>query len=156
MKERATKYVLPVSQKQSVDTNKEKYIGPFYEFVEPAASATTVKQTYQLQLNGAYYPQFPMTAEEMYCIAKNSTLGQYNENLMSLQQYKAHYFVGCARLNMPESEFSRTLSGLDTRSVSLQGYLNTNNQSGDSNLVIFCEMTSTLRVGSGRLLEVIV
>ena len=75
---------------------------------------------------------------------------------MTLEQYKAHYFVGCARLNMPESEFSRTLSGLDTRSVSLQGYLNTNNTDGESNVVIFCEMTSTLRVGAGRMLEVVV
>ena len=135
------------------NTSKQKYIGPYYEFVEPGTSS---KNTYQLQLNGAYFPQFPMTAEEMYCIAKNSTLGQYNEQEMTLEQYKGHYFVGCARLNMPESEFSRTLSGLDTRSVSLQGYLNTNNQSGDSNLVIFCEMTSCLRVGAGRMLEVVV
>ena len=136
-------------------TSKEKYIGPYYEFVEPTPSTGT-KITYQLQLNGAYYPQFPMTAEEMYSIAKNSTLGQYQEHEMTLEQYKGHFFVGCARLNMPESEFSRTLSGLDTRSISLQGYLNTNNQDGNSNLVIFCEMTSTLRVGAGRMLEVVV
>ena len=135
-----------------LDTDKEKYVGPYYNFVEPATSS---KNTYQLQLNGAYYPQFAATAEEMYTISKHSTLGQYVEQNKSLQQYKNNYFVNCARLNMPESEFSRTISGLDTRSVSLNGYLNTSNVTGDPNIVIFCECTSTLRVGSGRQLEVI-
>ena len=113
------------------------------------------KITYQLQLNGAYLPQFAATAEEMYSLSKNSILGSYNESTMSLQQYKNNYFVMCARLNMPESEFSRTLSGLDTRSVSLNGYFNTFNTNGSSNIVIFCECSSTLRVGQGRMLEVI-
>jgi hypothetical protein len=135
-----------------LDTDKEKYVGPYYNFVEPATSS---KNTYQLQLNGAYYPQFAATAEEMYTISKHSTLGQYVEQNKSLQQYKSNYFVNCARLNMPESEFSRTISGLDTRSVSLNGYLNTSNVTGTPNIVIFCECTSTLRVGSMRQIEVI-
>ena len=135
-----------------LDTGREKYVGPYYNFVEPAS---TSKNTYQLQLNGAYYPQFSATAEEMYSISKHSMLGSYKESNKSLQQYKNNYFVMCSRLNMPESEFSRTLSGLDTRSVSLNGYFNTFNTSGSSNVVIFCETTSTLRVGAGRMLEVI-
>ena len=135
-----------------LDTNKEKYLGPYYNFVEPGTSS---KNTYQLQLNGAYWPQFSATAEEMYTLSKHSTLGQYVEQNKSLQQYKSNYFVHCARLNMPESEFSRTISGLDTRAVSLNGYLNTANVTGDPNVVLFCECTSTLRVGSGRMVEVI-
>ena len=135
-----------------LDTNKEKYVGKYYNFVEPSSSS---KNTYQLQLNGAYYPQFAATAEEMYTISKHSTLGQYTEHNKSLQQYKNNYFVMCARLNMPESEFSRTISGLDTRSVSLNGYLNTFNVNSSPNVMIFCECTSTLRVGAGRMLEVI-
>lgn len=133
-------------------TNKERYVGAFYNFVEPATSS---KNTYQLQLNGAYYPQFAATAEEMYTISKHSTLGAYTEHNMSLHQYKNNFFVMCARLNMPESEFSRVISGLDTRSVSLNGYLNTNNVTGNPNVVIFCECTSNLRVGAGRMIEVI-
>ena len=34
-------------------------------------------------------------------------------------------------------------------------YLNTFNVSGSPNVMIFCECTSTLRVGAGRMLEVI-
>ena len=135
-----------------LDTEKEKYVGAYYNFVEPATSS---KNTYQLQLNGAYYPQFAATAEEMYTISKNSTLGSYSEQFKSLQQYKNNYFVMCSRLNMPESEFSRTASGLDTRSVSLNGYFNTFNTTGSPNVVIFCECTSTIRVGQGRMIEVL-
>jgi hypothetical protein len=135
-----------------LDTEKEKYLGVYYNFVEPATSS---KNTYQLQLNGAYYPQFAATAEEMYTISKNSTLGSYSEQFKSLQQYKNNYFVMCSRLNMPESEFSRTASGLDTRSVSLNGYFNTFNTTGSPNVVIFCECTSTIRVGQGRMIEVL-
>ena len=135
-----------------MDTNKEKYVGRYYNFVEPD---TTSKNTYQLQLNGAYYPQFAATAEELYTISKHSTLGQYQEQNKSLKQYKSNFFVGCARLNMPESEFSRLISGLDSRGVSLSAYLNTANVTGNPNVVIFCECTSSLRVGAGRMLEVI-
>ena len=91
----------------------------------------------------------------MYAISKNSLLGSYNAHNMSLEQYKDHYFVMCARLNMPESEFSRTFSGLDTRSVSLNGYFNTFNTSGNSNIVIFCECSSSIRIGQGRMIEVL-
>ena len=91
----------------------------------------------------------------MYTISKHSTLGSYSEQFKSLQQYKNNYFVMCARLNMPESEFSRTASGLDTRSVSLNGYFNTSNTTGSPNVVIFCECTSILRVGQGRMIEVV-
>ena len=107
-----------------LDTNKENYLGNYYNFVQPASSS---KNTYQWQPNGVYYPQLSATAEEMYGIAKNSTLGYHLEKDKSLDQYLKHYFVMCARLNMPDSEFSRTISGLDTRSVSMNGYFNTNN-----------------------------
>ena len=137
-----------------LDTDREKYVGKYYNFEEPAP-ITNGKVTYQLQLNGAYYPQFAATAEEMYAISKNSLLGSYNAHNMSLEQYKDHYFVMCARLNMPESEFSRTFSGLDTRSVSLNGYFNTFNTSGNSNIVIFCECSSSIRIGQGRMIEVL-
>ena len=135
-----------------LNTEKEKYVGPYYNFVEPATSS---KNTYQLQLNGAYYPQFAATAEEMYSLSKNSVLGSYNEQFKSLHQYKNNYFVMCARFNMPESEFARNVSGLDTRSVSLNGYFNTFNTTGSPNVVLFCECTSTLRIGAGRQLTVL-
>ena len=148
------------------DTNKEKFVGPYYRFQEckgsndtddwnPGAIHDGTVPTYQLQLNGAYYPQFSATAEEMFEVSRNSVIGGQILSNMSMQQYKDSYFVMCARFNMPDSEFSRTISGLDTRSVSLNGYFNTMNVEGEPNLVIFCECSSTLRIGAGRQIEVI-
>ncbi len=147
----------PVYTEGSLDTLTEKYTSPYFNFREPEANANT-KLTHQLQLNGAYYPQFPATAEELAVISKHSCLGMNNLQNKSLAQYKTNYFVQCFRLNMNDSEYSRTQSGLDTRSVALNGYLNTANLNvGSANpmCTIFAECTSTLRIGAGRMLEVI-
>ena len=129
----------------------EKYITKFQKFTEPG---TDMK--YQLQLNGAYFPQYPAGMEDMYQITKNSLPGQIKYGLTN-QQYRDSYFVQCVRLNMPDSEMSRNISGLDTRSVSLNGYVNTTGGTlaTDPNLMIFAECTSCLRVGAGRQLEII-
>ena len=83
-----------------LSTMREKYHGKYHRFAQPAASAGT-KVTYQLQLNGAYFPH--------------------------------------------------------TRSVSLNGYVNTQNTANSTdNLIIFAECSSALRVGAGRQVEVIV
>jgi len=131
----------------------EKYITKFQKFSEPGA-ADALK--YQFQLNGAYYPQYPAGTEDMYQITKNSLPGPVKYG-MTKEQLRDSYFVQCVRLNMPDSEMSRTLSGLDTRSVSLNGYVNTTGTlTADANLMIFAECTSSLRVGAGRQLEVVI
>ena len=133
-------------------SHADKYISKVQKFEEPGSDLK-----YQLQLNGAYYPQFPASAEEMYQITKNSLMGPVKYDLTT-EQLKNNNFVQCVRLNMPDSEFSRTISGLDTRSVSLNGYVNTSQGtlSSDPNLMIFAECTSCLRVGSGRQMEIII
>ena len=137
------------------DCATEKYIGKYFNFSEPA-TAGTPPPSYQYQLNGAYYPQFPASAEEMANITCHSLIGYKVEQEMTLLQLKDNYFVQCMRLNMPDSEFSRTISGLDTRAVSLQGYFNTTNVNSEPNLTLFAECTSTLRIGSGRQMEIII
>ena len=76
---------------------------------------------------------------------------------MSLDQYINNYCVQCFRLNLPDSEYSRTISGLDTRAVNLQGVVRTENTGGSDNLAIniFTEQTECLRVGAGRSIEII-
>ena len=69
--------------------------------------------------------------------------------------YRHGNCVQCFRLNMPDSELSRTLSGLDTRAVNLAGYVKTSNVK-TSICNVFCECTSTLRIGAGRAIELIV
>jgi hypothetical protein len=131
----------------------EKYITNYQKFTEPGA-ADALK--YQLQLNGAMYPQYAAGMEDMYQITKNSLPGPVKYGLTK-EQLRDSYFVQCVRLNMPDSEMSRTISGLDTRSVSLNGYVNTTGtQASSPNLMIFAETTSSLRVGAGRQLEIII
>ena len=132
----------------------EKYITEYQRFKEPNAAGQNLK--YQLQLNGAMYPQYMADTEDMYQITKNSLPGPIKYGLTK-QQLSDSYFVQCVRLNMPDSEMTRQLSGLDTRSVSLNGYVNTTGTlAEDPNLLNFAECSSSLRVGAGRQLEIII
>ena len=135
-----------------LDYNTEKYLTKFINFSEPASGT---KPLYQFQLNGAYFPQFRATFEEMSQISKNSVNYSGKKCAYSLDTAKTNYSVQCIRLNMPESEYGRLISGLDTRSVSLNGYYNMDNLSGTPTVNLFAECTSTLRIGSGRMLEVV-
>ena len=131
----------------------EKYVGPFYNFTEPPATTGT-KVLYQFQLNGAYYPQFKATFEEMYNISANSVLGKPT-HAHSLHELKTNYSVQCIRLNMPESEFSRLVSGLDTRAVSLNGYYVMDNVNAARTVNLFAEVTSSLKIGAARMIEIV-
>ena len=138
-----------------LDTNCEKYKSQYFNFAAPQENMTL-----QLQLNGAYLPQFSANLGELYGITKNSLMGSRDAKNISFDQYVNNYCVQCFRLNMPDSEYSRSISGLDTRSVNLQGIVKTENYAaagGRDNLGIniFTESTECLRVGAGRAIEVI-
>ena len=141
-----------------LDTNSEKYKGRYFNFVEPmrykAAAGSGLKWTAQLQLNGAYYPQFQATLPQLYQISKNSIQSRKCKT-MSMRQYQKNYCVQCFRLNLVDSEQQRLISGLDTRSVNLQGILSTNQTNGNDNVCIFTESTATLRIGAGRSVEIL-
>lgn len=136
--------------------NEEKYTTKYFNFAEDAGSGQ--KPTYQLQLNNAMMPQFKATAEDWWCISKNSVpMSVYEPKVKTLDQYKNNYFVMCARLNLPDSEAGRELSGIDSRGINLNGSLQSTGVDSTSapNVVLFAECTSTLRVGAGRAIEVI-
>ena len=132
------------------DTNSEKYKSKYFNFTEASATFKA-----QLQLNGSYYPQFTATLGDLYAISKNSVLGNRENKNMTLDQYANNYCVQCFRLNMPDSEYSRLLSGIDTRAVNLQGIVKTENATADQTIDVFCETTEVLRVGAGRAIEII-
>ena len=133
-------------------TNEEKYKAQYFNFKAPA-----INMKMQLQLNGAYMPQFSANLGTLYGITRNSLEGARDAKEMSLDQYVNNYCVQCFRLNMPDSEYSRTISGLDTRAVNLAGVVRTEGTAGSSNLAIniFTEQTECLRVGAGRAIEII-
>jgi hypothetical protein len=93
-----------------------------------------------------------MSSVEALSMTKGAV--DYAKNVMSLDQYRNDYFVQCYRFCLPDSDFNRLASGLDTRSVSAQGTLETTSVTACS-LTLFAECSSELRVGAGRSIEVI-
>jgi hypothetical protein len=134
-----------------LDTNKEKYRGKYFNFTQPVANWGQ-----QIQLNGAYFPQYSAQSGDTFQITKNSLHGNEKLKNMSLDQYLNNYCCQAYRLNLPDSEYSRLLSGLDTRAVNLSAVLKTTGVIPDkTNVSIFTEQTEVLRVGAGRAVEVI-
>lgn len=139
-----------------VEDNHEEYMTAKFELQEPPASGTPpaeLKQLYQFSLNGAYYPQFQATFEEMVGVSRNS-VQNWREDHISLFTQKQNYSAQCIRLCLPQTGV-RKISGFDTRSVSLNGYYNMYNVGDPRTLNLFCECTSVLRIGEARQLEVV-
>tara|TARA_R110002049_G_scaffold295603_2_gene483057 strand:- start:344 stop:1492 length:1149 start_codon:yes stop_codon:yes gene_type:complete len=135
------------------DTNKEKYISNYFKFQEIETS-TSVPAYFQLQINSANIPSYRMTTPEAYAMSMKS-IDTYDKNhKLTLDQYRKDYFVQCYRFCLPESDFNRLASGLDTRSVSAMASLTTENIAS-CNLTMFAECTAELRLGSGRAIEII-
>ena len=144
-----------------LDLNSEKYESRYFNFCEPCLY-TNPPYAYggfklQIQLNGAYIPNFQATGSQMYAISRNSLPLNTRAKRMTRRQYLKNNFVQCIRLNMPDSEYTYTLSGLDTRSSNLAGSVVSNGISGslNPNLTIFVESTEVLRIGSGKSIEAV-
>ena len=138
----------------TLDTNREKYVARAFNFVEPLLAGQTVSN-YQLQINSANYPAYKLTVPEAYALTMNSIDVYDKTRVMSLDQYRDNYFVQCYRFCLPESDYSRLASGLDTRATSAQCALVTENVTNSVPCFIFAEVSSELRVAN-RAIEVIV
>lgn len=140
-------------------TNSELYKGRYFNFSQPVLhSAPTTEWKCQIQLNGSYMPQFSANITELYQLSKNSLEGRAAHKEMTLDQYRNNSCVQCFRLNMPNSEYSRTLSGIDSRATNLAGVVRTENAATGAlpNLNIFVECTEILNIGAGRSISVVV
>lgn len=138
----------------SLDTNKEKYVARAFNFKEPLLAGQTVSN-YQLQINSANYPAYKLTVPEAYALTMNSIDVYDKTRVISLDQYRDNYFVHCYRFCLPESDYSRLSSGLDTRATSAQCALVTENVTTSTPCFIFAEVSSELRVAN-RAIEVII
>jgi hypothetical protein len=137
------------------NTNSERYIARYFNFEERNATKTTTPTTFQLQINSANYPAYKLTVPEVYALTMNSIDIYDKSRMMTLDQYRKNFFVQCYRFDLPESSYSRNLSGLDSRSSSSQCAMVTENMTADTTCFMFCECTSELRVAN-RAIEVIV
>ena len=136
------------------DTRTERYLPAFFNFKETLAGGTAAK--YQFQIQGTLIPQAELGTEEMYAISCSAMQGYHVEQNRTLKQYRDNFMVQAIRLNLPDSEYSRELSGLDTRGITMDGVYKGTGLHTSTNVVIFCECTSTIRLGSARSLEVVV
>lgn len=129
--------------------NNERYLTAHQNFPEPSGDPT-----YQFQINNAYLPTFKATWEEMWSITRNSIQRspQYEH---ALDTMKSNYSVQVLRLNLPGSESSRILSGLNTAGISMNGYYNITGASSTPTVNIFVEATSVLKIGNNRQIEVL-
>ena len=135
------------------DTNKERYISNYFKFKE-IESSSSVPAYFQLQVNSANIPAYRMTTPEAYAMSMNAVDTYDKNHKLTLDQYRNDFFVQCYRFCLPDSDFNRLASGLDTRSVSAMGSLTTENIAS-CNLMMFAECTAELRLGSGRAIEII-
>ena len=60
------------------------------------------------------------------------------------------------RFCLPDSDYGRMVSGLDTRSVSAACSLVTEGLANTTRLDVFCECHSSLRIGPGKAIEIVV
>jgi len=134
------------------DTNGEKYLARYFRFQEQNNGAGV--SNYQLQINSANYPAYKLTIPEVYTLSLNSIDVYDKTRKMSLDQYRKDYCVQCYRFCLPESDYSRMSSGLDTRATSAQCALVTENVTTAVACFMFAECSSELRVAN-RSIELI-
>jgi hypothetical protein len=127
---------------------------------------------YQFNINNVYYPNYKPTAEQAYALLLNSynltqdTLGGGYKNLDSLAKWNASFWVAAQEFEHGSDDF---ISGIDTRGNIAQCFFETqgtvtvgaNTGSGGTNpgtslvALVFAQTTSTLRVGAGRQIELV-
>lgn len=148
-KTRATNFLMPQSAK--------------YHVLDSTAPKKSLEQnplpfTMQLSINGAMVPQYNATPSELLAMTINSLPHPELAKPQTMASYLQNNFVQCVRLNQRGSEDSRLISGLDTRATNLAAFVKTVGQkiaATSSNCLVYCETTSSLRIGAGRAIEVI-
>lgn len=133
---------------------KVKYIHPYTSFNTPNSPAGTQPE-FEWQLNGAKYPQFRAKPTDLLRMCRLASNTDHREVWRGgRQQYEQNQFVSAIKLTM-DAPNARYIQGLDTRSVSLNGYYNIYNMTGSKNVTLFCECTSSLLISAGRQIELV-
>ena len=132
-------------------------------------------QNWQFNINGTMYPNFKPDAAQAYALMLNAynlsqdTLGGGHPRLDALDRWQGHFWVCCQNFEHLSEQGDRWLSGLDTRGNVAQGFFETQgtitpaaatgtggtNPGANITTLVFCQCTSTLRVGYGRQIEVV-
>jgi len=131
-------------------TWSEGYTTTAANFVQPVGLTGS-----QFSINSSLYPQWVATPEDWVGITRNSVLGD-RQMRHSLDQVRKNYSVICARLNLQDSEYSRCQSGLNLRGVNGNLYYNMFGVTASAlGVNVFAECNSTLMVGEGKQISVV-
>ena len=133
----------------------EKYQANYFAMPKPVGITSA-----QFSINGSLYPQFPATPDEWYGLSMDAVHSQYDLNAGSKVKSRAawnnNYHVYAVRLNQPDADGLRLVSGLDSRSLNMAGYLNTSGVTNSPPCVVIAECTSTWRIGASMSSAVVV
>lgn len=132
---------------------KAMYIHPYSNFRAPVPSAGALT-LFEWQLNGAKYPQWRASVEDVYNLLRLASKDDYRNRDEGLRQYSQNRFVTAIKLTL-DAPNARFIQGLDTRSVSLNGYYYIYNAAAASDITLFAEVTSSLLVSPGRQIELV-
>lgn len=130
--------------------NKQKLISKYFNYAQPSAGFKT-----QFQLNGSLVPQYQASAHDWAVITKNSLPSGAKEPDWSMLTFLNNYCVYCLRMNLPDSEDQRIISGVNTLGISLNAFMNLYNNASTRTINIFCETTACLKIGSGLQTELV-
>lgn len=127
----------------------------------------------QFNVNGMYYPNYRVTPEQSFGLLSTiqgsyDVLGGCDPNLNSMAAWLSSYFTSCVKFDH-NSDGVSLISGIDTRGNISQAYwqttsdawtLNTNVGAGGvypQNIMayVFAQCSSSLMVGAGRQIELV-
>lgn len=135
--------------------NGEKYQANYFAMPKPTGITSA-----QFSINGSLYPQFPATPDEWYSLSMDAVHDQYDlkagSKVKSRAAWNDNYHVYAVRLNQPDADGLRLVSGLDSRSLNMAGYLNTAGVTNSPPCVVIAECTSTWRIGASMSSAVVV
>jgi hypothetical protein len=129
--------------------NGEKWISKYFDFPKPSGFATG-----QFNINGTLFPQFAATEGDWHAITVDAMENAENQ-IRCRAWWDNHQFIHAVRLNLPEADKLRIISGLDTRSINLSGMYNSTGVTGVP-LTLIAEYTSSLRIGSGLQISLVI
>jgi hypothetical protein len=129
-----------------------KHVHQYSSFSQP----TGANAEYDFTINGAKFPQYKMSSEDVLQI--NRLSGDKGDVLMpnvGLVEFKDNEYVAALKLTM-DTPNSRFIQGLDSRSVAISGFYNMYGVTADKVLTLFVECGSSLLISSGRQIAVVI
>lgn len=117
---------------------------------------------YQFNINNLPYPNYRPTTAMSFQLMQNAyglsqdTLGGTYKGLDTLDKWKSDYWVAVQSFTHDSGDDERFTCGIDTRGNVSQGYFEyTGLSTAGLTGMVFAQVSSILRVGAGRMIEVV-